>query len=484
MLTLLKPLATLATALVMSVTGQAGPTPERLWSELPEEETAAPLEGPVNASTFAELADRLSPAVVFISVKQTETARLPRGDLGWMLPPGMGLQAAPRERQGTGSGFIIRKDGYILTNNHVVDNANRIDVRLQNGEEFAATLVGADPATDLALVRIEVDRDLPTAPLGDSDELRIGHWVLAIGNPFGLDHTVTAGIVSAKGRKELSPNSGPAYANFIQTDASINPGNSGGPLLNMRGEVVGINTAIIASGQGIGFAIPVNMVKELLPQLAQGRIERSYIGVSLQDLNQKLARSLGLSSTKGTLIAQVIPDSPAQEAGIEVGDVVTGFDGLPIESSSDLSWLASIKGAGKTVEVNLLRRGKPRTNKVTLTAHPNYPARKTDDHPKDRKAGGLAVESLAMTISEVPEKLRKSERLRDNIGAYVEALERKGAAAKAGLRPGDIILKVGYDPIKGPGDLSKALAGVTGGNPISILVLRRGATSWLTLQVD
>ena len=291
--------------------------------------------------SFADLAARVSPAVVNIKAISTVKTEFPDQLFGEDFPfPGfrMPIPQQPHQfrRQGTGSGFIIRKDGLILTNNHVVDNAQEITVTLPDKQQYKAKVLGRDPKTDLAILKIEPKSSLPTAALGDSGALRVGDWVVAIGNPFGLTNTVTTGIVSAKGR---TIGAGP-YDDFIQTDASINPGNSGGPLFNMAGEVVGINTAIFSQGGGnigIGFAIPVDQVKNLLPQLeTKGAVTRGWLGVSVQPVTPELARSFGLDKQQGALVGDVLAQGPADKAGIKRGDVIVSYDGKRIEDSSSL----------------------------------------------------------------------------------------------------------------------------------------------------
>ncbi len=288
---------------------------DKIWVE----KDGAAGKAPVTSETFSKLAAELSPAMVNIQIKRrvSGTSHDPIYDYF-----GFRQRQGPQIGEGLGSGFVINPDGHVLTNNHVVADAVSVTVSLSDGTEYPAKLVGADPRTDLALLKIDGARGLTAMPLGDSDALRIGEWVMAIGNPFGLEHTVTAGIVSAKGRKEVQPGTEPMYANFIQTDASINPGNSGGPLLNMAGEVVGINTAIVRSGQGIGFAIPSNMAKTLIPQLAKGKVERSWLGVAIQEVTPPLAKSMGLERPEGALVRNVYPNSPAKTAGFQAGDVI------------------------------------------------------------------------------------------------------------------------------------------------------------------
>ncbi|MFU8803880.1 MAG: S1C family serine protease [Bradymonadaceae bacterium] len=280
----------------------------------------------------------------------------------------------PRERiqQSLGSGFIIDDKGLVLTNEHVVRNATQIAVRLLDDRWFEAEIVGTDPKTDVALVRLKDAHNLPSLPLGNSDELRVGNWVIAIGNPLGLNSTVTAGITSAVGRRGLPTGGGELrYQDFIQTDASINPGNSGGPLINLAGEVVGINTAIIADGQGIGFAIPVNMVREILPRLEiDGRVDRSWMGIFVQEVSTRLADELGRDDSRGALVTRLIPGGPAHEAGIQAGDIILEIDGRQVEDANRLTWLASNLGVGNRVDVVLWRGGARQEVRMTLGALP------------------------------------------------------------------------------------------------------------------
>ena len=333
----------------------------------------APAEGKGRPDSFAALVKEVKPAVVNIST--TQVIRAPRGR---PLPFGPNLDELferyfgdriPREQrtQSLGSGFLIDKDGYILTNNHVIERASMIMVKLSgNGREYEAKVIGRDPRTDLALIKIDARADLPVVRLGDSDALDVGDWVIAIGNPFGLAQTVTAGIVSAKGRVI---GAGP-YDDFIQTDASINPGNSGGPLFNARGEVVGINTAIFSEtggSIGIGFATPINLAKELLPQLkAKGRVSRGWLGVSIQPMTPELQRQLRLPTASGALVAEVMEGSPADRAGIQPGDLIIAFDGKEIRDSAELPRLVAATPLGKEVLVRLVRGAREVSVKVTI----------------------------------------------------------------------------------------------------------------------
>src|SRR3990167_818758 len=328
--------------------------------------------------SFAELAKELNPAVVNINTTQVINPR----EFGPSMPfPGPGpwgerdpfqefwerffgeMPHREFKQRSLGSGFIVSKDGYIITNNHVVEKATEIKVTIGDGKDYDAKVVGTDAKTDLALLKINPKDDLLGVALGDSDKLQVGDWVIAIGNPFGLEHTVTAGIVSAKGRVI---GAGP-YDNFIQTDASINPGNSGGPLFNLAGEVVGINTAIIASGQGIGFAIPINMAKDLLSQLEEkGKVTRGWLGVAVQDITPELAKSFNLPDEKGALISNVFPNSPAEKAGLKSGDIILSYNGKPIETAHALPILVAETPAKQTVPVDIWRNGRRQTVPVNV----------------------------------------------------------------------------------------------------------------------
>src|SRR5213595_2231708 len=341
--------------------------------------------GPANTaealqSAIVSVAERVRPAVVHIGTVQV--ARLRR-------PPALGPFAddpafkdffdqffgrGPGRREefhqaGLGSGVIIDKRGYVLTNLHVVRGADGVTVRLSSNEESRGRIIGTDPKTDLAVVRFEPTVELTVASLGDSDKLRVGEWAIAIGNPFGLDQTVTVGVVSATGRSDVGITT---YENFIQTDASINPGNSGGPLVNLRGEVIGINTAIVATGQGIGFAIPSNMVKRVTSQLIdRGKVTRGWIGVAMEPLTTELAQSLGLSDTRGAIVARVHPGSPAESAGLAQNDVIVSFDGTPVEDYHQLQRMSSEAEVGRTVKVDVMRRHEKKSLALKVAEAPD-----------------------------------------------------------------------------------------------------------------
>ena len=316
------------------------------------------------AQSLAPLVEKMAPAVVNLAVSTGPSQMDPKA-LEYYRRVGV----TPRLAESQGSGFLISADGYILTNHHVIENATSIKVRMADEREFEGRVVGSDPRIDVGLVKIESRERLPFVSLGPSESLRVGDWVVAIGNPFGLSHTVTQGIVSAKGR---SIGAGP-YDDFIQTDASINPGNSGGPLFDLSGRVIGINTAVSSVGQGIGFAVPSDMVLEVLDDLKnRGRVDRGWIGVGLRDLDSSQLARLGLRSlSDGVVFSEVYPRSPAAQAGAQVGDIVTRIDGRPVTDSGELVRMIGSKRAGQSVRLSVLRDGSERTLNVTLTARPD-----------------------------------------------------------------------------------------------------------------
>ncbi|RMF84382.1 MAG: DegQ family serine endoprotease [Nitrospinota bacterium] len=450
---------------------------KKFWSEKPGEEILAPMP-----PSFSVLVEKLQPAVVNISTTQVVKER---GRFFHFPSPFGERRPSPQDpfeeffrrffgdiperefkRQSLGSGFIISPDGYIVTNNHVVENASEIKVILSNEEEYDAEVVGRDPKTDLALIKINAKNSLPVVPLGDSDKLKIGDWVIAIGNPFGLSHTVTAGIVSAKGRVI---GAGP-YDDFIQTDASINPGNSGGPLFNTRGEVVGINTAIIATGQGIGFAIPINMAKQILPQLREkGKVTRGWLGVQIQRITPELAKSFGLESERGALVADVIEGTPAEKAGLQRGDIIIEFDHKPIKEMNDLPRIVANTPPGKRVPIKVLRRGKEKTLYATI-------AEMEEERIASRET---TEESLGLTTQELTPDIAKSLGLSDDNGVVITDVEPGSPADEANLRRGDVILEINQHPIKTMEDYKRMLDQIKKGDTVLFLV-RRGNNTFYT----
>lgn len=364
------------------------------------------------------------------------------------------------QQKSLGSGFIIDGAGYIVTNNHVIEHADEIKVKLANGREFAGKVVGTDPKTDLALIKIEGPKDLTPLRMGDSDALEVGSWVVAVGSPFGLEQTVTAGIVSAKGR---TIGAGP-YDNFIQTDASINVGNSGGPLINTRGEVVGINTAIEAGGQGIGFAIPVNLAKEVVAQLKdKGKVTRGWLGVGIQEVTPELAKSFGLKEERGALVAQVFKETPAEQAGIEQGDVIVEFDGKQVKYSKDLPQIVASTPAGKNVSIKIVRNGKTITKDLKI-AEMQEKTTGVVEAPTGKKLG-IAVQDITPEVS-------RQLGLKDTKGVVVAQVEQGGAAADAGIRKGDVIREVNRKPVADVEEFMKEVGQAKDGGDTLLLVQR------------
>ena len=380
---------------------------------------------------------------------------------------------APSPRRSVGSGFIVDPGGYILTNDHVVEEGQDLIAKLSDGSEHRARVAGRDPKTDIALIKIDVERTLPVVVLGDSAALEVGEWVLAIGNPFGLEHTVTSGIVSAKGRRI---GAGP-YDNFIQTDASINPGNSGGPLINMRGEVVGVNTAIFSRGGGnigIGFAIPINMVKGLLSQLKdQGKVTRGWLGVVIEDVNAETAEALGMSEAQGALVANVAKGSPAEAAGVQVGDVIVGFEGAAVKKSSNLSLIVARTPVGRVVDVTIVRNGQRVSVEVQI-------GRLGDDEVAVTVEDGSA---LGLTVREMARAFTRSPETRDREGVVVTAVESGGPADQAGIRVGDVILEIDRKRTGGLKDFRKVVGELSKGNGILFLIRREDTTIFLALRL-
>ena len=366
------------------------------------------------------------------------------------------------KQRSLGSGFIINKDGYIVTNNHVVENADKIEVILKDEKEFDAEIVGRDANTDLALIKIKPDRDLPVLLFGDSDALKVGQWVVAIGSPFGLEHTVTAGIVSAKGRVI---GSGP-YDDFIQTDASINPGNSGGPLINMQGKVVGINTAIIAGGSGIGFAIPINLAKNIVDQLkSSGEVIRGWLGVGIQDISKQVAEYYGIKSKKGVLVTEVFPDDPADKAGIEPQDIILSINGIEVGTSREITSMIADLGVGETVKIKALRNGKTRTFSVKI-------AKREETRISARSTRKEKQTELGISVENVTPEIARRFNLKDAKGVIVSAVEPDSKADEAGVKRLDIIKEINHKSIATVSDLNKVISEIKKDEPIRMFIWR------------
>ncbi|MEJ2244929.1 MAG: DegQ family serine endoprotease [Acidobacteriota bacterium] len=431
---------------------------------------------PMVPASFSELAERIRPGVVNIQViKKVQNAGFAYPDFpgfpfGENSPFGPFFEGNPpmdRMQEGTGSGFIIDREGYIITNNHVVEDADRIQVKLANGKEYDAEVVGLDPKTDLALIKISGAEGLQSLILGNSEDLEVGSWVVAIGSPFGLEQTVTQGIVSGKGRVI---GSGP-YDDFIQTDASINPGNSGGPLVNMNGEVVGINTAMYPNGQGIGFAIPVDMAKNIIPQLEEkGSVTRGWLGVGIQELTPALEKSFRLKDKEGLLVADVFKDSPAEIAGILTGDIITRFDGKSVSEAKDLSRVVASTPVGKTVAVTLIRDGKAIERSVKLGEM---------EDPAKMASLPLKKNPLGITAQELTPEIASSLGVDTNEGVVVRGVEPGSPAADAGIRTGDVIREVNRSPVESVGDFSRKMEKAKSGDHI-LMRIQRGGNSLFT----
>jgi serine protease Do len=367
------------------------------------------------------------------------------------------------KQRSLGSGFIIDKEGYIVTNNHVVENADQIKVKLSDDREFDAEIVGRDPNTDLALIKISADTDLVPIHMGDSDELLVGNWVVAIGSPFGLEQTVTAGIVSAKGR---IIGFGP-YEDFIQTDASINPGNSGGPLVNLMGEVVGINTAIVASGQGIGFAIPVNMAKTIISQLkSSGEVTRGWLGVGIQDLSDELKSYYGVKDSGGVLITQVFEGDPADKGGIKANDIIVEIDGKSVKTARELSGIIANTEVGRMTTIKLLREGKTKTVRVEL-------AKRDDSELLARKPSSDTSEDMGLELMDLTkENASRFGFEADEAGVLVVGTKPGSKATEAGIRRGDLIKEVNHLRVASIRDYTKVIKKIDEGDEVQCLIRR------------
>jgi len=379
----------------------------------------------------------------------------------------------PFTQQAAGSGWIIDEDGLIVTNNHVVENADSVTVTLADGRTFTAETVRTDTISDLAIVKVNAS-NLPAAKVGNSDALLVGDWVVAIGNPFGLGNTVTAGIVSAKYRRIGAG----AYDNFIQTDTPINPGNSGGPLLNTAGEVVGINTAIFSQSGGsvgIGFAIPINMVKDLLSQLKKGKVIRGWIGVIIQKVTPELKDKLNLPDEKGALVSDVVSRGPADKSGIKRGDVIVSFDNKPIRESRELPYIVASTPLGKTVFVEVIR------NREKMKAEVRVGEFKIEE---EYQQGSKAEPSFGMTLQEITPELAKQYDLAETSGLIIVNVENNSPAAEADLRSGDIILEIDRTPVKSIAAFNRKIRQYKKGNTILFLINREGSTLFVTLTIS
>ena len=443
---------------------------------------------------FTALAKENSPAVVNISTRQNhghgDKFQMPRQFNIPNLPDDSPLndlfrhffEGVPnmpeQETRSLGSGFIISKDGYILTNYHVVADADKIEVRLSDRRYFEAKVIGSDKASDVALIKIDAD-DLPTVKIGSSKDLQVGEWVLAIGSPFGFDHSVTAGIVSAKGRSLPTEN----YVPFIQTDVAINPGNSGGPLINLDGKVVGINSQIYSRTggfMGLSFAIPIDVAMNVAKQLREtGHVSRGYLGVLIQDVDRGLAESFGLKQPHGALVSQVMPGTPAEAAGVKAGDIIVGFNGQYINHSSELPPLVGSSPVDRPAELKVIRDGKPMTLKVQVAQLPEGEMAAEQQQPAEEVEPGM-VEKLGAVVSDLTPEERKSAKLPKG-GALVTRVE-DGPARDAGLQQGDVIRMFDRKQVQSVDDLKKLVDQAKG--TVAALILRDGQPLFVAIRLD
>jgi len=440
---------------------------------------------------FTPLVESASPAVVNISTRQNLPAS--RGGAMSMpdlegLPPGIreffersipqmpqGPDSRRREAQSLGSGFIISADGYVLTNNHVVADADEIIVRLSDRSDHTAKLIGADPRTDVALLKIDA-KNLPTVKLGNSDKLKVGEWVLAIGSPFGFDHSVTAGIVSAKGRSLPNEN----YVPFIQTDVAINPGNSGGPLFNLSGEVVGINSQIFTrSGgfMGLSFAIPIDVAMNVANQLrTEGKVTRGWLGVVIQEVDKDLAESFDLEKPAGALIAQVLENGPAAKSGLKVGDVILSVNGQQIVESADLPHLIGNLKPDATAEMNIVREGARKTVSVKVGDMPDDDSIAASGQPGAERSSNR----MGIAVADLTDEQKKSLQLQS--GVVIKQVT-DGPAAMIGLRPGDVITHLNNQPVSSARQFQDTMKKLPADKSISMRVMRDGRASFITFRL-
>jgi len=435
-------------------------------------------------SAFVEVAKKVQPAVVNVTTEKTVTMKPgdkfgedffkggPFEDFfrGFGSPREKGKEYKHKQRSG-GSGVLVDKEGYIVTNNHVVEDVDKVKVKLNDGREFTATVKGQDRRTDLAVLQIKA-KDLPVATLGDSDKLEVGEWAIAIGSPFGLEHTVTVGVISAKGRSGLGTGT---YEDFIQTDASINPGNSGGPLINIDGEVVGINAMIIQPGTGIGFAIPINMVKQILNDLIkQGKVVRPWLGISAQDLTPEMMEHFQVKEKEGVLVGQVYPGTGAEKAGLTSGDIIKSVDDKAVKSVSELVREIQKKKVGQKTKLNIIREGKGTTIEVTTTAMPDKP-----EGPKEKEG----EEKLGARIQELTPQLAGRYRISGvKQGVVVTGIEDGSLADEMGLQEGDVILEINRKKIETIKDFDKVIKDASPEKGILFHLHRKGSSFYLTYK--
>jgi serine protease Do len=445
--------------------------------------------------TFAPLAEKVTPAVVNISSVH-HTRGMP-GGLPFEIPEGSpfedffrqfgGPNAQPREVMGLGSGFIVDPQGYVVTNNHVIDDASGIKVTLPDGSQYDAKVVGTDKQTDLALLKIEANRKLPSVEWGDSDTLKVGDWIMAVGNPFGLGGSVTAGIISARSRDIQA---GP-FDDFLQVDASINQGNSGGPTFDLNGRVIGINTAIASpngGSVGIGFAIPSNLAKPIIQQLREkGTVERGWLGVQVQEVTPELASALGLDKPKGALVSDVVPESPAAKASLKQGDVILGFDGREVEEMRDLPRIVAETPADKKVDLKIWRDGRESAQSVTIARQDKRMQEMAmgEPSPGGETGDAAASDTIGATLAPLTADLRQQYRIDDEVnGVVVTEVKPGGIAAEQGLREGDVIVSVNQKAVNAPADVEKLAKAAKDQKKDAVLLLVNRGGNQLFVGLD
>lgn len=446
-----------------------------------------------SARAFSAVVKKTGPAVVHIRVEKKAGGGMGPGNqfnpfddpfFQRFFGPSFKHPSIPQspeqfKAQASGSGFVISDDGYILTNNHVIEGADKITVRLEGDKELEGKVIGTDPQSDVALIKVASQGKLPFLPLGDSDKLEVGEWVIAIGSPFGLDRTVTVGVVSAKGRNRVGINE---YENFIQTDAAINPGNSGGPLLNIHGEVIGINTAIFSrSGgyMGIGFAIPVNMAKTVKGQLlADGKVTRSWLGVAIQDINEELARSFKLSQKSGALVTEVSKDSPAERAGLKQGDVITSYDGKAVNDVADLRNRVAMTAPGTKVELVIIRNEQERELTVKVEEQPGDMNRLASNGTDQQ-----LFEKVGLSLQDLTPELARQFGYEVNQGVLVAEVSPGSPAAMARIAPGSLIEEVNRQPVHNLKELQKVMKQNGDAGNILLLVRNGNRSQYVVLGV-
>jgi len=412
---------------------------------------------------ITSLAERITPTVVNITPIREITSS-------------QGFKRRDSYAQGSGSGVIVREDGIIVTNNHVVgEDTREADIRLSDKTRFIARVIGRDKETDIAVLKIDTDRTFPAAQFGDSRSLKVGQWVLAVGNPMGLDRTVTLGVISGIGRERLNLS---RYENFIQTDAAINPGNSGGPLFNLRGEIIGINTAIIHMAQGIGFSIPADMVSRVVEQLVtQGRVVRGWLGVGIQSLTKELAKQFGIKEGQGVLINEVYEGDPAHAAGIKPGDIILMVDDQPVDSPNQLSRLVAMVGPGQEASIRLLRDGKEFTYQVPMAERLEKTTLASLPLQKSEVKLGIDVQALTAALAEEFE-------LKETVGVLVAKVQRGGLAHSEGVQAGDFITEVNRQPIRSVAQFTAALEKIQPGQTVLLRIIRKAKAFFVVLKAQ